>query len=108
MEAWKQYAADHFYDMFPVLERGYWYGDYDEQKYRQYRFWHDGLGNKLTLGFTSAHIDSSIAQGRNDAYMKRYGLTYDDIVDPSKLYGETSPLALGVNYVSQNITRLYR
>lgn len=108
MNPWNEYVADHFYDLFPVLERGYWYGDYDKRKYDQYRFWHDGLGNTLTFGFTSAHIDSSIAAGRNDAYMKRYGITYDDIVDPSRLNPEQSLGSLGYNFVSSNLRRLYR
>lgn len=96
-----------FYDVFPVLKRGYWYGNYDEQKYREYQFWHDGLGNLLSLGLTGAHIDYSIAQGKSDAYMKRYGLDYTDIVDPTKLYSNGSIYSRGYNFVSSNISRLY-
>lgn len=96
-----------FYDVFPVLKRGFWYGDYDEYKYRQYLFWHNGLGNYLTGGFTGAHIDESIAQGKADAYMRRYGMTYNDIVDPSRLYnGNFQSYAL--NWVSDNVKKLYR
>lgn len=108
MDPWKQYVADNFYELFPVLKPGYWYGNYDEDKYKQYLFWHNGIGNTMTFGFSGAHIDSSIAHGRNVAYMKRYGITYDDIVDPTRLNQEQSPLNLGLNYVSNNISRLYK
>lgn len=102
------YVSRHFYDVFPVLKPGYWYGDYDEEKYNQYRFFHDGLGNKLTLGLTGMMIDADINRTRNEKYLERYGLGYSDIVNPGNLYGYTSPLVGGLNFVSDNYRRLYR
>lgn len=96
-----------FYDVFPTLRPGYWYGNYDEHKWNEYKFFHDGLGSTLTLGFTRDLIDNDIQASRNAAYMKRYGLSYDDIVDPTKLSG-MDIYARGFDWVSSNIKRLYR
>lgn len=96
------------YDIFPTLEPGYWYGNYDEEKYRKYRFWHNGLGNTLTFGYSGKHIDSSISYGESLAYMKNHDISYDDIVNPNNLPQYESNYSMGLNFVSDNIRKLYR
>lgn len=103
----KKFWNDYGYKVFPALKPGYWYGDYDERKYRQYEFFHDGLGNYFSLGLTSKLIDSDIANAKNQAYMKRWGLTYGDIVDPTRLYDSEDTSVAMLNFVSDNIKRLY-
>lgn len=85
-----------------------WYGDYSEDKYKAYRFWHDGLGNTFSFGLSSKYIDYDINMAKSEAYMKRYGLTYEDIVDPSKLYYSTDPVTSTTVVLSENIKRLYK
>lgn len=108
MNPYHRYFADNFYDFFPTLEPGYWYGNYDEDKYRKYRFWHNGLGNTLTFGMSGKHIDSSISYGESQSYMKERGISYDDIINPNNLPQYESNYSMGFNFVSDNIRRLYR
>lgn len=91
-----------------IFKEGYWYGDYDKRKYDSYRFWHDGIGNKLTFGLMSDYIDNDIAKAKNKAYMQRYGMSYEDIIDPSHLYSSADPSARAYDFVSSNIKRLYK
>lgn len=96
--------------LFPVLSEGYWYGDYDKEKYKQYKFWHDGLGNKLTLGVSSTLIDNDIDTQRRKLYLDVHRLDYDDIVDPRNMPDGTtgSPGVAMLNFVSENYRKLYR
>lgn len=98
------------YDVFPTMRPGYWYGDYDQQKLNEYHFFHDGLGSWLTLGYTRTLIDNDIATTKDRIYMERYGISPEDVVDPSNLYssGVQDPATAALNYVSSNLNKLYR
>lgn len=97
-------------DLFPTFAEGYWYGDYDKEKYKKYKFWHDGLGNYLTLGVSSKLIDNDIDTQRRKKYLDVHHLDYEDIVDPRNMPdGNTdSPMVAALNFVSSNYRRLYR
>lgn len=48
---------------------------------------------------------------RTEEYLNRYGMDYQDIHDPSKLPSSRSAIAVNraaINFVSRNISRLYR
>lgn len=88
--------------------RNGWYGGYNEDKYKSYRFWHDGIGNLLTFGLSSKYIDYDINEARATAYMRRYGLTYTDIVNPANLYYSEDPVTSTTVVLSENLKRLYK
>lgn len=97
-------------NMFPVFQEGYWYGDYDKEKYKKYKFWHDGLGSWLTLGYSTKLIDNDIDTQRRKLYMDVHALDYEDIHDPRNMPDgrNSSPIVAGLNFVSSNIRRLYK
>lgn len=78
--------------------------DIDEEKYNTY------IALNQIPGF-SAWFARAIGQMSNEAYMARYGLTWDDIRNMHKLPGTgeiSSSYRFAVNFVSDNIKRLYR
>lgn len=94
--------------MHKLYPEGYWYGDYSEKKYKEYKFWHDGLGSYLTFGLSRTAINEDIANAKNKAYMTAYDLDYEDIVDPTAFYQADSTNVAMLNFVSSNLKRLYR
>lgn len=86
-----------------------WYGNYNPEKYRRYKFWHDGIGATLTNGYSTRVIDRSISETETRLYLESHGLTINDIVNPNNLpsSGTITPLADTLNFVSENINRLY-
>lgn len=51
----------------------------------------------------------SILDARNDQlYLDRYGLDYSDVKDPRKFVHGSSPVVHTLNFVSDNVKRLYR
>lgn len=89
--------------LFGVRWYDNWYGNYDEKKYKSYQFF-------SSFPFVDAEVENSIANGKTKSYLERYGMDYSDIVDPSSLYnaGNTSRTIHQLNWVGNNISRLYR
>lgn len=57
-----------------------------------------------------SHVDDILNAKAWDAYSDRYDLDYSDIKDPRKFhnnFGQTRLVNGGLNFVSQNIKRLY-
>lgn len=93
-----------FYDVFPGLKPGRWYGNYDEKKYKEFNFWY-------SVPFIRPLMDYDIDKARSDSYMQRFGLNYSDILDPRKMLDHQSTSNLygsGMNFVSSNWRKLYR
>lgn len=80
-------------------------GKWNEQKYNQY------LIARSALPLYSAYADVEIGRKRNDWYFNRYGMNWDDVIQPWNLPG-TNQVESGyrstLNYVSDNIKRLYK
>lgn len=79
------------------------YGDYDKEKLRHFEM----------LYATPLHyyMDYLLDRRSDEEYLNRYGMDYTDIHDPRKLKQVSSAAhALGftMNFVSDNVTRLYR
>lgn len=81
---------------------------WNETKYNQY------MVNRAVLPGYSEIADYRIGKYKNDWYMQRYGLTWDQVQQPwnlpgynqqSSAVGSSSHRAL--NFVSKNIERLY-
>lgn len=80
------------------------YGDWNEEKYKQY------IALSI-VPIVSDYMDAMLDLRADNEYLKRYGLSYDDIHDPRKLrttgsYGRF--LSGGMNFVSSNVSKLYR
>lgn len=76
-------------------------GRWNEEKYHQYNFaraWFPGY---------SEWADFQIGKQRNDWYMSRYRMTWNDVKNPWNLPGY-SMQASAYSYVSDNVKRLYR
>lgn len=110
MSQWNLYrhgvddAKKYFYKVFPVLEPGYWTRDYDESKYNAYTFFSQIPPFKYQIAY-------DIGRTQNEEYLNRYGLGYEDIHYPQKMPGSgamSSSVAGTLNFVSSNLTRLYR
>lgn len=82
-------------------------GEWDEAKYDEYN-----AARALLPGY-SAYADSEIGKQKNEQYMERYGLTWDDVRSPWSLPGDSlissagSSLSRSVNFVSKNLEMLY-
>lgn len=98
------YKFNHGYN----LTETDWYGNYDREKYEAYRFYHNGLGNVLTLGYSSKFIDAQIAETESKLYLDSHGMDYSHIVNPGNLPNANSDVVGDtLNFVSSNILRLY-
>lgn len=79
------------------------YGEYDEEKLKHFEM----------LYSTPLHyyMDYLLDRRADEEYLNRYGMDYPDIHDPRKLSqtGAFTELAhVGLNFVSDNVKRLYR
>lgn len=80
------------------------YGEWDETKYKQY------LALNAVPGI-SQYMDYLLSYRGAVEYLNRYGMDWSDIHDPRKLGLSNSGTALarfGLNFVSRNVTKLYR
>lgn len=80
------------------------YGEWTEEKYNVYL----GLRN---IPVFSNYMDYLLDKRRSDEYLNRHGMDYSNIHDPRKLFQTNSGTALiggSLNFVSRNVTRLYR
>lgn len=63
-----------------------------------------------TVPIVSDYMDYLLDARRSDEYLRRYGMDYTDIHDPSKLPTSRSATTVNrsaLNFVSKNISRLY-
>lgn len=80
------------------------YGPWNENKYNAY----------VTLSrlyFFGDYMDYLLDVRRDKEYLDRHGMDYSDIHDPRKLHESSSGgnLSMGtLNFVSRNVSRLYR
>lgn len=81
---------------------------WNESRYNQY------MVNRAVLPGYSEIANYRIGKYKNDWYMQRYGMTWNDVVQPWNLPGynqQSSAVGSGsrraLNYVSKNIERLY-
>lgn len=80
------------------------YGEWSEEKLHQFEF----LSN---VPFVGNYLDYLLDKRADEEYLRRYGLDYSDIHDPRKLRQTSSGSRLAgssLNFVSKNVTRLYR
>lgn len=80
------------------------YGEYDQQKLRQFEFLH----NVPVLG---DYMDYKLDVRADEEYLNRYDMDYGDVHDPRKLRQTNSGTRLygaSFNFVSKNVGRLYR
>lgn len=80
------------------------YGEWDETKYKQY------LALNAVPGI-SHYMDYLLGYRSANEYLNRYGMDWSDIHDPRKLDLSNSGTALarfGLNFVSRNVSKLYR
>lgn len=80
------------------------YGPYDEQKYKTAVFLYG-------VPFVGDYMDYLLDVRAGKEYLERHGMDYSDIHDFRKLSGSDSGARLSgsvLNYVSRNLTRLYR
>lgn len=64
-----------------------------------------------SLPVFSSYIDTLYDKRAQEEYFKRYGMDYSDVHDPRKLMFSNSARNLvsgSMNFVSRNLTRLYR
>lgn len=80
------------------------YGPWNEEKYKQYV--------ALTLvPIFNDYMDTLLDLRADKEYLNRYGMSYTDIHDPRKLRTGASGskfVSSGMNFVSDNIKKLYR
>lgn len=80
-------------------------GKWSKQKYDEY------MVARSILPLYSAYADYQIGQAQNDWYMDRYNLDWSDVTQPWNLPGQAKQEASvrhGINFVSDNIKRLYK
>lgn len=80
------------------------YGEWTEDKYKQYLALH-------SVPVVGQYMDYLLDYRGGREYLNRYGMDWSDIHDPRKLALSNSGTALaryGVNFVSKNISKLYR
>lgn len=80
------------------------YGDWNEQKYKDYKLLN-------FLPGVSQYMDYMLDVRADQEYFSRYGMDYKDIHDPRKLSQSASSSRLNgavYNMVSRNINRLYK
>lgn len=96
-------ANDTMDFLFGIRWYDNWYDDYDKKKYKSYQIFH-------SIPVLSGIIDNSISDAKSDLYLNRYGMDYNDIIDPSKMYNayNGSREFGSVNWIGRNIGRLYR
>lgn len=75
------------------------YGEWNEEKFRQYEVLHAVPG-------VSHYMDYLLDVRADKEYLGRYGMDYTDIHDPRKLR-QTHSSARALNFVSSNIDKLY-
>lgn len=79
------------------------YGEYDEQKLTQFELlYHTPFG---------AYMDYKLDLRSDEEYLRRYGMSYEDVHDPRKLRQVSSGSRLygtALNYVSKNVDKLYK
>lgn len=80
------------------------YGGYDEGKLRQFEILHN-------IPVVGNYMDYLLDYRVDREYLNRYGMDYSDVHDPRKLRSVGSGSAFygsAVNFVSKNVSRLYR
>lgn len=88
----------------PKLFDTWLYGSYDKQKY-------DAFTALYAVPYLHDYIDWRLDVRSAEEYMNRYGMDYSDIHDPRKLQStgsQTRVIQNGYNFVSKNVSRLYR
>ena len=75
------------------------YGEYDDQKLRQFEFLYSVPGVRN-------YMDMLLDYRRDKEYLHRYGMDYSDIHDPRKLHSVAST-ARTISYVSDMVEKLY-
>lgn len=83
---------------------GWLYSDWTEDKFKAYSMLN-------SLPFVGNYMDYLLDKRATDEYFDRYGMDYTDIHDPRKLQYSNTVVNLyrsGMNFVSKNVTRLYR
>lgn len=92
-------------DLYGTLtDKRYWYGGYDEKKMEKFRALYAIPGFQQLLDY---QLDSV----KDEQYLKRYGYTIADVLDPRKLSATSSSARLNgyvYNFISSNVSRLYR
>lgn len=80
------------------------YGEYDERKLRQFEILHRVPG-------VSDYMDYLLDKRSDEEYLRHNGMDYSDIHDPRKLHQSASGSRFTgdvINFVSRNVSRLYR
>lgn len=80
------------------------YGGWNERKWQQYAILHAIPG-------VSDYMDYLLDYRSDKEYFNRYGMDYSNIHDPRKLSATSSlsgTVRTGFNFVSKNVTKLYR
>lgn len=90
--------------MAPKLFDSWLYGSYDKQKY-------DLFTALYAVPYLHDYMDWRLDVRAAEEYMYRYGMDYSDIHDPRKLQSTGSQsrvIGHAYNFVSKNVSRLYR
>lgn len=106
---YKLLAAGHLTSGFSILNDNafseWLYEDnWSETKLRQYELLD-------AVPIIHQYMDYLLSRRSDQEYLDRYGMDYSDIHDPRKLRQSSAASTLissGVNFVSDNISRLYR
>lgn len=105
--------SDWFLDLWHMTPYGHFiephfkdwlYGGYDETKLRHFNILHN-------IPVFGDYMDYLLDSRADKEYLSRYGMDYSDIHDPRKLRSTGSGSRLvgsSLNFVSKNVSRLYR
>lgn len=103
MDYWDFTPAKYMYNAFkqhvePAVS-DWLYGEYDEEKLRQFQI-------AYAIPGVRNYLDYLLDRRADQEYLSRYGMDYTDIHDPRKLRQTRSGSSV-ISSVSSNVSRLY-
>lgn len=103
MDFWDFTLAKHTYNAFkqhvePAIT-DWLYGEYDEEKLRQFQV-------AYAIPGVRDYLDYLLDRRSDQEYLRRYGMDYSDIHDPRKLR-QTGSGSRVISNVSSNVSSLY-
>lgn len=103
--AYEAHFLTHPMDLLE-MHKNWLYGPWNENKLKMFEFQQSGI-----IPLIDKYNNYLLDLRADHEYMDRYGMTYEDIHDPRKLRQTSSGSALigsSINFVSDNVRRLYR